>query len=117
MLQEQTGGGKSSGGGGLSHHLSRLRVGPAKSASDKTKAGQAVEGGGGGASERDHNNSDPSSKSSMEKSAAASTPTIPDEVKLPQSFQVKYLGKREARGLWGIKHTRKPVDDMVAGAR
>jgi hypothetical protein len=30
---------------------------------------------------------------------------------------VKYLGKKEARGLWGIKHTRKPVDDMVGLAR
>ena len=34
-----------------------------------------------------------------------------------QEFVVKYLGKREARGLWGIKHTRKPVDDMVGLAR
>ena len=30
---------------------------------------------------------------------------------------MKYLGKRDARGLWGIKHTRKPVDEMVALAR
>lgn len=36
---------------------------------------------------------------------------------LPQEFVVKYLGKKEARGLWGIKHTRKPVDDMVGLAR
>lgn len=36
---------------------------------------------------------------------------------LPQSFQVKYLGQRDARGLWGIKHTRRPVDDMVAAAK
>ena len=34
-----------------------------------------------------------------------------------QDFVVKYLGKKEARGLWGIKHTRKPVDDMVGLAR
>ena len=34
-----------------------------------------------------------------------------------QEFVVKYLGKKEARGLWGIKHTRKPVDDMVGLAR
>jgi hypothetical protein len=34
-----------------------------------------------------------------------------------QEFLVKYLGKKDARGLWGIKHTRKPVDDMVALAR
>ncbi|XP_069690502.1 uncharacterized protein [Periplaneta americana] len=36
---------------------------------------------------------------------------------LPQSFQVKYLGERDARGLWGIKHTRRPVDSMVAAAK
>ena len=34
-----------------------------------------------------------------------------------QDFIVKYLGKKDARGLWGIKHTRKPVDDMVGLAR
>jgi hypothetical protein len=36
---------------------------------------------------------------------------------LPQSFQVKYLGQLDARGLWGIKHTRRPVDDMVTAAK
>ncbi|CAH2056635.1 unnamed protein product, partial [Iphiclides podalirius] len=36
---------------------------------------------------------------------------------LPTAFQVKYLGQSEARGLWGIKHTRKPVDLMVAAAK
>ncbi|KAI5630992.1 hypothetical protein NE865_16294 [Phthorimaea operculella] len=36
---------------------------------------------------------------------------------LPVSFQVKYLGQSDARGLWGIKHTRKPVDLMVAAAK
>ncbi|KAG8222916.1 hypothetical protein J437_LFUL000210 [Ladona fulva] len=36
---------------------------------------------------------------------------------LPQSFMVKYLGKRDARGLWGIKHTRRPVDHMVTDAK
>lgn len=41
----------------------------------------------------------------------------PEEVSLPQTFAVKYLGTREASGLWGVKHTRKPVDDMVATAR
>lgn len=35
------------------------------------------------------------------------------EEELPQSFKVKYLGQRDARGLWGIKHTRRPVDDLV----
>jgi len=37
--------------------------------------------------------------------------------KLPQTFVAKYLGKRDARGLWGIKHTRKPVDEMVTEAK
>ncbi|KAK2588972.1 hypothetical protein KPH14_001822 [Odynerus spinipes] len=36
---------------------------------------------------------------------------------LPQVFQVKYLGSHDARGLWGIKHTRQPVDNMVASAK
>jgi len=36
---------------------------------------------------------------------------------IPGEFTVKYLGKKDARGLWGIKHTRKPVDDLVALAR
>lgn len=42
---------------------------------------------------------------------------IEETVRLPATFAVKYLGKREARGLWGIKYTRKPVDDMVALAK
>lgn len=37
--------------------------------------------------------------------------------RLPQSFSVRELGTTEARGLWGIKHTRKPVDLMVAKAK
>ncbi|XP_050543442.1 uncharacterized protein LOC126906721 [Daktulosphaira vitifoliae] len=36
---------------------------------------------------------------------------------LPQSYVVRELGSSEARGLWGIKHTRKPVDLMVAKAK
>lgn len=36
---------------------------------------------------------------------------------LPKVFHVKYLGCQSARGLWGIKHTRKPVDDMVSVAK
>ncbi|XP_014472226.1 PREDICTED: uncharacterized protein LOC106743161 isoform X2 [Dinoponera quadriceps] len=36
---------------------------------------------------------------------------------LPQMFQVRYLGSHDARGLWGIKHTRKPVDNMVSAAK
>ncbi|KAK3105668.1 hypothetical protein FSP39_003006 [Pinctada imbricata] len=33
--------------------------------------------------------------------------------KLPQVFVVKYLGKRDAKGLFGLHHVRKPVDEMV----
>lgn len=29
-------------------------------------------------------------------------------------MQVKYLGSENARGLWGIKHTRRPVDHLVS---
>lgn len=49
----------------------------------------------------------------------ASTPTSqpPAPPSLPQSFAVKCLGWRESRGLWGVKHTRAPVDAMVAAAR
>ncbi|KAG7210019.1 hypothetical protein KM043_011599 [Ampulex compressa] len=36
---------------------------------------------------------------------------------LPLVLQVKYLGSHDARGLWGIKHTRRPVDNMVAAAK
>lgn len=36
---------------------------------------------------------------------------------LPLSFVVKYLGWEPARGLWGMKHTRKPVDNLVKKAK
>lgn len=36
---------------------------------------------------------------------------------LPSTFTVKYLGQAEARGLWGIKHTRAPVDRLVSLAK
>jgi len=36
---------------------------------------------------------------------------------LPLYFQVKYLGHQPAKGLWGIKHTRRPVDALVATAK
>ncbi|GBM56775.1 hypothetical protein AVEN_127119-1 [Araneus ventricosus] len=39
------------------------------------------------------------------------------DIALPQTYVVKYLGSRDARGLWGIKHTRHPVDELVAAAR
>ncbi|XP_058062111.1 uncharacterized protein LOC131212314 [Anopheles bellator] len=36
---------------------------------------------------------------------------------LPISFKVKYLGCQPATGLWGIKHTRLPVDHLVSVAK
>ncbi|XP_050727616.1 low density lipoprotein receptor adapter protein 1-B-like isoform X2 [Eriocheir sinensis] len=41
----------------------------------------------------------------------------PASLPLPQEFIVKYLGHRDTGGLWGIKHTREPVNDMVARAK
>ena len=32
---------------------------------------------------------------------------------LPQVFVTKFLGRRVCGGLWGIKHTRAPVDELV----
>ncbi|XP_049804768.1 uncharacterized protein LOC126248125 [Schistocerca nitens] len=61
----------------------------------------------------------PSQRSRKKMSAAASDAddaTVKEE-DLPQKFQVKYLGFRDASGLWGIKHTRKPVDALVAAAK
>lgn len=40
-----------------------------------------------------------------------------DEVTLPGCFVVKYLGVQDATGLWGLKHTRRAVDDLVAAAK
>ena len=34
-----------------------------------------------------------------------------------QRFVVKYMGYRETTNLWGIKYTRRPVDEMVAEAK
>jgi len=36
---------------------------------------------------------------------------------LPITFKVKYLGSENAKGLWGIKHTRRPVDHLVTIAK
>uniref|UniRef100_A0A0K2U7N0 PID domain-containing protein n=1 Tax=Lepeophtheirus salmonis TaxID=72036 RepID=A0A0K2U7N0_LEPSM len=41
----------------------------------------------------------------------------PLRVSLPKTFTVKYLGRRPALGLWGIKHTREPVDELVRVVR
>ena len=32
---------------------------------------------------------------------------------LPQVFVTKYIGSKPCHGLWGIKHTRGPVEDMI----
>ena len=87
----------------LSQHLSKLRV----HKSSKTEMA-------------DNNNIDVEAnkqQKQQQQQQLAKAPVTPEEVKLPQYFQVKYLGKRDAKGLWGIKHTRKPVDDMVTAAR
>ncbi|XP_050405861.1 uncharacterized protein LOC126821463 [Patella vulgata] len=34
--------------------------------------------------------------------------------RLPQVFVVKYLGKREIKGLYGLHHVRKPVDELMS---
>ncbi|XP_057671866.1 low density lipoprotein receptor adapter protein 1-A [Diorhabda carinulata] len=36
---------------------------------------------------------------------------------LPLKFTVKYLGSHPSKGLWGMKFTRKPVDNLVSQAR
>ncbi|KAL1140564.1 hypothetical protein AAG570_000494 [Ranatra chinensis] len=41
----------------------------------------------------------------------------PSKEQLPQTFNVRYLGCKRAKGLWGIRHTRKPVDELVAEAK
>ncbi|KAK2143392.1 hypothetical protein LSH36_845g02110 [Paralvinella palmiformis] len=33
---------------------------------------------------------------------------------LPQVFVTKYLGYKPCHGLWGIKHTQRPVDELIA---
>ena len=38
-------------------------------------------------------------------------------VPLPQTFSVQYLGCQLTDQLWGVKHTRGPVDTAVAAAR
>ena len=35
---------------------------------------------------------------------------------LPQTFSTKYLGARKCSALWGIKHTRRPVQELVESA-
>lgn len=56
-------------------------------------------------------------KNEQEKNNGVVTNGTPDHKQtvdsLPQVFHVKYLGRRPAKGLWGIKHTRKPVEELV----
>lgn len=40
-------------------------------------------------------------------------PEQPAPPELPQGFVVKYMGKRSTKGLWGTKHTRKHIEDIV----
>ncbi|XP_015602662.1 uncharacterized protein LOC107271315 isoform X2 [Cephus cinctus] len=61
--------------------------------------------------------SDQDGKSLPTKMSKLSMDVFEGSSELPQTFQVKYLGSHDARGLWGIKHTRRPVDNMVASAR
>lgn len=86
----------------ISQHLSKMRI--HKSADQKDSSNKMIGVTG-------------SNSASGSGGANSFTPACQEETKFPVSFEVKYLGKKEARGLWGIKHTRKPVDDMVAAAR
>lgn len=49
--------------------------------------------------------------------SSSKTANLDSAVELPQCFHVRYLGFRSAQGLWGIKYTRNPVDDMVANVK
>lgn len=49
--------------------------------------------------------------------AQPSTSTSISAEELPQVFNVRYLGFREAKGMWGIRYTRKPVDLMLASVK
>uniref|UniRef100_A0A1L8DN84 Putative low density lipoprotein receptor adaptor protein 1 n=1 Tax=Nyssomyia neivai TaxID=330878 RepID=A0A1L8DN84_9DIPT len=63
-------------------------------------------------------NSSKTSKSSTPRESKESKDELEVKVEdLPMVFKVKYLGKQKGNGLWGIKHTRKPVDKMVAAAK
>ncbi|XP_055707923.1 uncharacterized protein LOC129804556 [Phlebotomus papatasi] len=63
-------------------------------------------------------NSSKTSKNSTPRESKESKDEMEVKVSdLPMVFKVKYLGKQKGNGLWGIKHTRKPVDKMVAAAK
>ncbi|XP_014665426.1 PREDICTED: uncharacterized protein LOC106807569 [Priapulus caudatus] len=42
---------------------------------------------------------------------------LADQDTLPQTFSVRYLGRRPTRGLWGIRHTRHPVESLIDASR
>ena len=52
------------------------------------------------------------SRASLKPRSPKSKPDIRVD-SLPQYFVVKYLGCRRSTGLWGLQHTRQPVDDLV----
>lgn len=66
----------------------------------------------------------PSTKSKVKKIFRRKSSNASDEIeiriegeppppKLPQGFIVKYMGKRLTKGMWGSKHTRVVVEDVV----
>lgn len=65
-----------------------------------------------------NNNSNNNNNSIATNNNEAQTPEVQVTIKdLPITFKVKYLGSQFARGLWGIKHTRRPVDHLVSAAK
>lgn len=64
------------------------------------------------------NNNDHSSSNNVTSNAESQSLEVQVTIKdLPITFKVKYLGSQYARGLWGIKHTRRPVDNLVSAAK
>lgn len=65
-----------------------------------------------------NNNNNNNNNSIATNNNEAQTPEVQVTIKdLPITFKVKYLGSQFARGLWGIKHTRRPVDHLVSAAK
>lgn len=56
-------------------------------------------------------------KLANEQNSVSAKPQPEDVKSLPQLFRVRFLGKRATTGLWGIKHTRKPVEDLIDATR
>lgn len=96
----------------LSQHLSKLRVHKSKKSSEQPETVRSTTDREGG-----HHNQNQNNNSVRDKSNGNEVEVRPEDITLPQTFVVKCLGRRDAGGLWGIKHTRKPVDEMVAQAR